>query len=142
MTRRRTSMTLATIALAIAATLCASDASACSTKAEATKGCCARKARTACGCCRVDGPKSPAPAIADEPEPVALDSASCDCRAGRPAAPVDRGRPSARIESPDAPSSAIPASLDRPAATDAPRLARTIPAGGPSIYRRTSRLLL
>lgn len=150
MNDRRTSTVLATIALAIAATLCASDASACSaSKADGSRSCCARKQRPARDCCKkaVPAAASPETTAADSGSAVSLpnpEAPACECGEGRPDAPAetDEGRVPPRVESHlgFVASHAIPA--DRPATDVAVGLARIAPADGSSIYLRSSRLLL
>lgn len=147
MTTRRASTTLATIALAIAAMLCASDASACTaTKDVRPKGCCARKAEPACGCCKVEEATAAEPtpstsASAATPSP-AVDLPSCACRGDEPAAPIGRPQAPPRVESPEASASNVAAVLgDRPSATPARPLAAHGPTARSPIYLRTSRLL-
>ncbi|OJW11265.1 MAG: hypothetical protein BGO49_11415 [Planctomycetales bacterium 71-10] len=145
MTNRRASTTLATIALAIAATLCASDASACTaTKDARPKGCCARKAEPACGCCKVGktaaaDPTSSTPVATLAP---AADAPSCECRGDEPAVPVERPQPPPRAESPEASASDVAAFLDDRLAATPPRpLAAQGATARSPIYLRTSRLL-
>jgi hypothetical protein len=148
MTTRRTSPTLAMIALAIAAALSLStvgEASACSSPTPApakARGCCAKRVQPACGCCKT--PQEAEAPRADRPTsltPSGSDSApSCECLAGEPAAPTDR-----RTAEPDGKSSSTDSTFAAtfetvPVATTT--LERPIASNSfqRPVYLRTSRL--
>ncbi|WP_165074695.1 hypothetical protein [Paludisphaera rhizosphaerae] len=149
MTTRRTSPTLAMIALAIAAALALSsvgEASACSSPAPAkARGCCAKRVQPACGCCKTPQ-KEKEEAVAPKVDllaslsPVESESGpSCGCLPADPAAPTERRTVEPRSESSTTQPAAVAFEMAPVAATALERPTSFDPLPRP-VYLRTSRL--